>query len=340
MWREREKQQLSLLQPRSLSTRWNPMSKSIVICSSFQTSFIIDQGPNTSCNWAIKYRKNFSLSLCQSTSTPAHLSWWYSRRGPNMYLCCIQSWIYHSIVPHSLVYWPCHSSQWRWQIGQSKLHRDLCAALQEVLDLKQNWSFNNDYINVPTYLSQDLFVYTANFLDTIFAVTWWMWNSTSGGVFVWWKSDHCEQVFGAQVDWDEWIEAAMSEEMDKRGRGEEFGADYYWCCDVQSCTVGRMKGETWERWICSFVGRIGIIVILDNYDVHPNCPPLWPRNYLGLPCFSSDTPSLFPTVIQINVHVVFTVSLWRVNAKEESWRWVGVGATWLEGRLWMMFLSV
>ena len=29
--------------------------------------------------------------------------------------------------------------------------------------------------------------------------------------------------------------------MDKRGRGEEFGADYYWCRDVQ--TVGQMGGE-------------------------------------------------------------------------------------------------
>ena len=26
--------------------------------------------------------------------------------------------------------------------------------------------------------------------------------------------------------------------MDKRGQGEEFGVDYYWCRDVQ--TVGRM----------------------------------------------------------------------------------------------------
>ena len=89
-------------------------SKSFVICSSFR--IIIDQGPDTSCDWAIRYRKNFSLSLCQSTSTPAHLSWWYSRRGPNMYLCYIQSWIYYSSVPHSLVYWPCHSSRRSWQI--------------------------------------------------------------------------------------------------------------------------------------------------------------------------------------------------------------------------------
>ena len=132
--------------------------------------------------------------------------------------------------------------------------------------------------------------------------------------------------------------------MDKRGRGEEFGADYYWCHDVQSCTVGRMGGEVWERWVCPFVGRIGIIVvILDNCDVHPNCPPLWPRNYPRSSLFLIRyfrlllTPSLFLTVIQINDHVVFTVSLWWVKAKEEYRRWVGVGAIWLESRLWMMF---
>jgi len=130
--------------------------------------------------------------------------------------------------------------------------------------------------------------------------------------------------------------------MDKRGRGEEFGADYYWCRDVQ--TVGRMGGEVWERWVCPFVGRTGIIVvILDNCDVHPNCPPLWPRNYPRSSLFLIRyfrlllTPSLFTTVIQINVHVVFTVSLWWVKAKEEFRRWVRVGAIWFESRLWMMF---
>jgi len=30
-------------------------------------------------------------------------------------------------------------------------------------------------------------------------------------------ADHCEQVFGAQVDWDEWIEAAMSHETLRNG---------------------------------------------------------------------------------------------------------------------------
>ena len=47
--------------------------------------------------------------------------------------------------------------------GQSNLHGDPSTALLEILDLKQNWSFNNDHI----HLSQVLFIYTTNFLDTI-----------------------------------------------------------------------------------------------------------------------------------------------------------------------------
>ena len=49
------------------------------------------------------------------------------------------------------------------KIGQSNLRGDPSTAFLEILDLKQNWSFNNDYI----YLSQVLFIYTTNFLDTI-----------------------------------------------------------------------------------------------------------------------------------------------------------------------------
>ena len=41
------------------------------------------------------------------------------------------------------------------------------AVLLEVLDLEQNWNFDYDYINISTYLSQDLFIYTASFLNTI-----------------------------------------------------------------------------------------------------------------------------------------------------------------------------
>ena len=52
-----------------------PPDSIFVIYSSFRTLLIIDQRRNTSCDWAIRYRKNFSLTFCQCTSTPAHLSW-------------------------------------------------------------------------------------------------------------------------------------------------------------------------------------------------------------------------------------------------------------------------
>jgi len=67
------------------------------------------------------------------------------------------------------------------KIGQSNLQGDPSTALLGVFDLEQNWSFNNDYINVPTYLSQVLFIYTANSLDTISSPL---------------INGHCEQVLG------------------------------------------------------------------------------------------------------------------------------------------------
>jgi len=53
------------------------------------------------------------------------------------------------------------------KIGQRNIHGDPSTALLEVLDLEQNWNFDHDHINVPTYLYQDLFIYAASFLDTI-----------------------------------------------------------------------------------------------------------------------------------------------------------------------------
>ena len=61
-------------------------SKSFDIYSSFRTSLIIDQRRNTSCDWAIRDRKKFSLTFCQSMSTPAHLSWWMGQDDEDVYV--------------------------------------------------------------------------------------------------------------------------------------------------------------------------------------------------------------------------------------------------------------
>jgi len=48
-----------------------------------------------------------------------------------------------------------------------KLDKVICMEIYPLRSWK-SWILNEtDYINVPTYLSQDLFVYTANFLDTV-----------------------------------------------------------------------------------------------------------------------------------------------------------------------------
>ena len=139
-----KKQQLSLLQRRSLSTSCDPIdagrpapqdsifSKSFVIYSSFRISLIINQRRNTSCEWAIRYRKKFSLSFCQSMSTPAHLSWWMDGWWVRTMSHCFGSQsntgkmcMYHHAewwlrLPKSRQSWTCQTQDWA-ESGQNAL---------------------------------------------------------------------------------------------------------------------------------------------------------------------------------------------------------------------------
>jgi len=103
-------------------------SKSFVICSSFQTSLIIDQGPNICCNWAARYRQNLCqrISLGSDCDKAQICTCVASSRGFIIQVFHIASCIH----PVTLLN----------EVGQSNLHGDLSAALREVLDLEQNWS--------------------------------------------------------------------------------------------------------------------------------------------------------------------------------------------------------
>ena len=158
-----EKQQLSLLQPRSLSTSCDPVDagrpapqisplanlllsaplsepRSLSIKDPILLGIWPSGAGKTSLSLSVKARPLQRISLGGIRDEAQICTYVASSRGFIIQVFHIASCIDLVILN---------------EVGQSNLHGDLFAALREVLNFKQNWSFNNDYINVPTYLSQD-----------------------------------------------------------------------------------------------------------------------------------------------------------------------------------------
>ena len=162
MWTRECEKQLSLLQLRSLSASWNPMNPPPANPSSSaplsKPRSLSIKGLDTSCNWAVRYRQN----LCQRISLGSDCD------EAQICTCVVSS---HGFVVQVFCKASCVDSVILLdevdKTGQSDLHGGPSTALLEVLDLEQNWNFDYDYINISTYLSQDLFIYTASFLNTI-----------------------------------------------------------------------------------------------------------------------------------------------------------------------------
>jgi len=195
------------------------------------------------------------------------------------------------------------------KIGQSNFHGDPSAALLEVLDPEQNWSFNDHYINVPIDLSQVLFICTANSLDTISSPL----------------LDRCEIVHLAGYTFDEKVAIAnrflvpkqigmnglkkqyvdMSEETLREivtGWTREAGVR---SLERAIAGVVRFKAVQWAEWVekCESDGKVGYVPSLEELEsssassatvlYNPTVRPSDLETILGLPRFSSDTSDSF-----------------------------------------------
>lgn len=192
------------------------------------------------------------------------------------------------------------------KIGQSNFHGDPSAALLEVLDPEQNWSFNDHYINVPIDLSQVLFICTANSLDTISSPL----------------LDRCEIVHLAGYTFDEKVAIAkrflVPKQIGMNGLKQQYvemseetlrGIVTGWTreagvrnLDRAIAGVMRFKAVQWAEWVeeCEKEGKVGHVPSAEELEslspsstYNPIVLPSDLESILGLPRFSSDTSDSF-----------------------------------------------